>query len=194
MTLALFDFDGTITKKDSLLHFTRYAVGAAKYYTGITRLLPVLILHKLGGLPSQTTKNIFLTCFFKGGSVEDFNYKCEAYANNDLKEIVHAAAIEKINWHKQQQHRVIVVSASPEDYLAKWCASVNIECISTKLQKKGGVLTGKVEGTNCNGNEKAKRIKNYLNIAAYSEVYGYGNSGGDKEMLALCTKKNYKPF
>ena len=194
MTLALFDFDGTITSKDSLLHFTRFAVGANKYRAGMVRLLPVLILHRLRVIPSQTTKNIFLSCFFKNSSVADFDNICTAYAGHTIKSIIYTAAIEKINWHKQQQHRVIVVSASPEAYLQKWCVAVNIECIGRKMQEKNGAITGRIKGANCNGSEKARRIKQYLNIDAYTEIYGYGNSRGDKQMLALCSKTFYKPF
>jgi len=194
MTLALFDFDGTITRKDSLLHFTKFALGGKKYKAGMAMLLPVLVLHKMGAVSSQATKNIFLTSFFNNVPVKDFDNTCQQYAANQIAGITYKAAMEKIQWHKQQQHRVIVVSASPEAYLKPWCTQMGIECIGTKLQTKDGAITGKIDGANCNGKEKASRIKSYLNITDYKDIFGYGNSKGDNAMLALCTQTFYRPF
>ncbi|HVX51918.1 MAG TPA: HAD-IB family hydrolase [Chitinophagaceae bacterium] len=194
MTLALFDFDGTITKTDSLLHFTRFAVGNKRYNLGITWLSPVLLLNKLGILPSQLTKNIFLCYFFKNMPVVNFELLCRQYASVIISTIIHNSAIEKIKWHKQLGHRVIVVSASPEAYVDKWCKLMGIECIATRLQKKDGLITGKIEGANCNGAEKASRLKRFLHIDDYIKIIGYGNSAGDKQMLALCTETFFKPF
>jgi hypothetical protein len=63
-TLALFDFDGTITNKDSLLHFTAYAKGKTSLNMGLIILSPLIILNKIGIVSSQLVKNKFLTYFF----------------------------------------------------------------------------------------------------------------------------------
>jgi phosphatidylglycerophosphatase C len=58
----------------------------------------------------------------------------------------------------------------------------------------GDKITGKIDGVNCNHAEKTARIKAAYNLAEYGEIYGYGDSSGDNEMLALATKAFYKPF
>ena len=47
---------------------------------------------------------------------------------------------------------------------------------------------------NNNAEEKVARIKAAYNLADYDEIYCYGDSNGDKAMLALGTKAFYKPF
>jgi len=89
---------------------------------------------------------------------------------------------------------VVVVSASPENYLKIWCHRNNVECIGTKLKTDSTKLTGKIEGLNCKGAEKVRRIKSKIDLSVYTDIYGYGNSNGDKEMLALCNKPYYKSY
>ncbi len=194
MTLALFDFDGTITNKDSLLHFTAFAKKKIAFYTGMLILSPVLILNKFRIVSSQKTKNKYLSYFFKNMSTAKFNEISAEYVLSKLDSIVIKDAVRQINWHKHSGHRVVVVSASPENYLLKWCSNYGIECIATKLQTSGGKITGKIEGLNCTGAEKEKRIKEKIDLQAYTDIYGYGNSRGDKEMLALCNKPHYKIY
>jgi len=193
-TLALFDFDGTITNKDSLLHFTGYAKGRSSLYVGLTLLSPVIILNKIGIIPSQFTKNSFLRFFFRNEDCEKFNQLCKRYAATELKKIIRAKALEKINWHKQHKHRVIVVSASPENYIQPWCIALGIECIATKLVVTNQSVKGIIDGLNCNAEEKKRRIEEVINIADYEEIYGYGDTKGDKAMLSVCTKPYYQYF
>lgn len=194
MTLALFDFDGTISTKDSLLHFTAFVKGRFVFFIGICCLTPILILQKIGLLGSQKTKDLYMSWFFKNMTEADFKQAAKNYVDQKISEIIIPSAVEKINWHLQNGHRVIVVSASPEDYLKPWCDGLNIACIATKLKKQDGKLTGRIEGRNCKGEEKVRRIKAEVLIAGYTEIFGYGNSSGDREMLALCTKPFYKLF
>jgi phosphoserine phosphatase len=59
---------------------------------------------------------------------------------------------------------------------------------------KQGIITGKISGRNCHGDEKVCRIKEHFNVSQFSEVIAYGDSAGDKEMLALAHRRYYKPF
>ena len=90
--------------------------------------------------------------------------------------------------------QIVVVSASPENWIKKWADKNDIALIATKLQTKDNLLTGYIDGINNNGDEKAVRIKAEFDLAEYSDIYCYGDSSGDKAMLALGTKAFYKPF
>ncbi|CAN5571030.1 HAD-IB family hydrolase [soil metagenome] len=193
-TLALFDFDGTITNKDSLLHFTGFANGKTALYAGVIMLSPIMILNKAGFISAQYTKNRFLRFFFRNWNTDEFKQLCKNYAATELKNIIRENAIEKINWHKQQGHRVVIVSASPENYIQPWCEASGIECIATKLLATHQSLKGVIDGLNCNAEEKKKRIEAVINIADYEEIYGYGDTKGDKAMFSLCTKTFYQYF
>jgi len=62
--LALFDFDGTITKNDSLLKFIRFAVGDIKFIQGLIALSPTLIAFKLKLMPNYEAKEKMLSWFY----------------------------------------------------------------------------------------------------------------------------------
>ncbi len=114
MRLALFDFDGTITTKDSLADFTKFAVGKANYYLGLITLSPTLTAYVLHLLPNHIAKEKFITHFFKGWDVDDFRILTDRYAHGQIDKITRFKAIEKIRWHQNQGHKIIIVSASIE--------------------------------------------------------------------------------
>lgn len=102
--------------------------------------------------------------------------------------------MEEITGHKQCGNRVIIVSASFEDQLIYWSKSLDLELIGTKIEVKNGLITGKIEGKNCYGDEKVKRLRSYLDISNYKKVFVYGDSKGDLPMMELATSKFYRKF
>jgi len=46
-SIAFFDFDGTITRGDSLLRFIRFVMGDSKLLMGVVPLSPILLAYKL---------------------------------------------------------------------------------------------------------------------------------------------------
>ena len=87
-----------------------------------------------------------------------------------------------------------VVSASAENWVKPWCDKYGLICLATKLEVKDGIITGKLNGRNCYGDEKVCRIKERLDLSDYHEIIAYGDSSGDKEMLELAHHPFYKPF
>lgn len=194
MHLALFDFDGTITTDDSLIKFIRFVNGDFKTACGMLILSPMLILYKLKLIPNYKAKQWMLSYFFKGIDDQQFKDNAEEYSLNHIDTILRPKAMEKIEWHKKRGHKVVVVSASIDLWLAGWCSRNNLELIATRLEIKNNKLTGKFASKNCYGMEKANRIKKNYNLDNYEVVYGYGDSMGDHQMLDLADKKYYKPF
>ena len=194
MKLALFDFDGTITKDDSLLKFIRFVVGDVRFVFGLVVLSPILVAYKLKLIPNYKAKQKMLSWFFKGMSKEAFLKVANEYSLVHIDKILRPKAIEKINWHKNQGHKVVVVSASIECWLRPWCEKNGLELIATKLEIKDDIVTGKLLSKNCYGVEKVNRIKEIYNLKDFEYIYSYGDSSGDKQMLELAHEKFYKPF
>lgn len=194
MNLALFDFDGTITTKDSLADFIKFAIGKPKYFLGLLVLSPMLITYKLKFIKNSRAKEIFLAYFFKNWNVTKFQEFAEDYSKNEIHKIIRPLALEKILWHKEQGDRVVLVSASIECWLKAWSNEYNLELLSTRLETQNDHLTGRFSTPNCYGKEKVIRVKKILNIKDYDVIYTYGDSAGDKELLNLAHKKFYKPF
>ena len=193
-TLAIFDFDGTITVHDTLLEFIRFYSGTFKFFIGFMLATPVIVLSKLKVVPNWRAKETVLTWFFKNESVDAFNTKGKYFWTTKTPPVIRPKALQEINQYLQSGARVIVVSASAENWVKPWCDAVGVECIATRLETVSGTLTGKIAGKNCYGPEKVQRIKETLDLREYQHIVVYGDSAGDREMLALGNEKYYKPF
>mgnify|MGYP003992098247 CR=1 FL=1 len=192
--IALFDFDGTITTDDSLIRFIRFVVGDLKTLWGMVFLSPMLVVYKLKLIPNYKAKQMMLSYFFKGMDKQQFQKIAEEYSLKHIDTILRPKAMEKITWHKELGHKVIVVSASIECWIRPWCDQNGLDLIATKIEVKDGLITGKFLTKNCYGIEKASRVKEAYNLDDYDYIYAYGDSRGDKELLELADKSFYKPF
>lgn len=193
-SLVLFDFDGTITSKDSLADFIQYAVGKPAYYIGLFTLSPMLAAYTLKLIPNHFAKEKLISHFFKNCDVEHFQKLAEKYSLEQIDKITRPKAIEKINCFQEQGYKIVIVSASMECWLRAWCDKNHIDLISTRLEIKGSKLTGKFATRNCYGREKANRVKEAYDLSQYDHIYAYGDSRGDYELLALADESYYKPF
>ena len=192
MALALFDFDGTITFKDSFADFIRYAVGRKKFIIGVIRLTPMLFAYALGLVRNWRAKELVSAYFFGGWDSRLLEEIAAKYSKERLPGIVREAAMEKIKWHQLKGDTVVVVSASIDLWLAGWCAEYDVDLVATKLEVKDGRVTGRFLTKNCSGKEKVRRIEERYNLKSFDYIYAYGDTPGDKAMLELADEKHYR--
>ena len=185
MNLALFDFDGTLTSKDSLVGFLKYSVSGYRYLINMLRFLPYLILWKLKLMDNGIAKEHLFRIFFKGTNEDIFKAKAKEFSLNELDTMMNEQRVEILKKHQINGDRVIVVSASMRCWLEPWCDKNGIELISTRLEFKNGYFTGRFSTKNCDKEEKTRRIKELLDIKDYESIYAYGDSSGDDDMLKL---------
>ncbi|MFT4022422.1 MAG: HAD-IB family hydrolase [Flavihumibacter sp.] len=192
--LALFDFDGTITRSDSMFALLRFLAGTPRYYRGLLAASPAMALHAARLLPAQKAKEALLQSFLAGMPVQAFDERCRQFTAEVLPGIMRPGALQAIDQYKAAGFDIYVVSASAENWVHPWCSQRGLGCIATRLEKKNGLLTGNIEGLNCNGPEKKNRILHTLDIQAYSQVIAFGDSQGDRAMFSLATEQHYRPF
>ncbi|UYQ95062.1 haloacid dehalogenase-like hydrolase [Chitinophaga horti] len=192
--IAFFDFDGTITTKDTLWEIIRFQKGTPALVAGWLVMAPVLVMFKLKLLSNQRTKELMLRYHFKGMPLTKFQQGCDAFCKEALPAMIRPGALQEIAQHKANGTRVIVVTASAENWVAPWCREMGIECIGSKLAVDNGNVSGMLVGLNCNGNEKVCRINATLDVKDYEKIYAYGDSSGDKDMLAIAHEANFRPF
>lgn len=192
--IAFFDFDGTITTKDTLLEIIKYRHGTAKFYAGFLLHSPYLGMMKLGLLSNQAAKQKIWQWFFGGMKVEDFKNYCEQFAAEKLPSLIRPKALTEIAKLKQAGAEIVVVSASAEDWLRPWTDNLQLGLMGTRLEVVNGKVTGRINGTNCHGEEKVRRIREVYDLSQYKEIYCYGDTSGDKPMLALADHAFYQPF
>lgn len=192
--LALFDFDGTITSKDSLLEFIKFTSGKVGFLLVMGLFSPMIFYYVFVKKDSEIAKMKVLSFLFKGKTEEELSRKGSEFAEIIIPNILLPKALDEIETFKTKGDRIIVISASLEIWLKPWTDKMGLELLCTRMEFKDGKFTGKFATPNCNGLEKVNRIKSYLNIEEYKPVYAYGNSSGDKPMLGLADKAFYREF
>ncbi|WP_343690682.1 HAD family hydrolase [Chitinophaga sp.] len=193
-SIAFFDFDGTITTKDTLFEIIRYHKGSGALYAGMTLLSPALVAFRLKLISTQRMKEMVFRFFFGGMRVEAFRDKCAEFCTERLPGLVKENALQAIRHHLAQGHQVAVVTASAEDWVKPWCSSLGIVCIGTQLEVRNTLITGKIHGLNCNGPEKVERIKQAFDLNGYDDIYAYGDTSGDRPMLAIAKYGYFQKF
>jgi len=192
--IAFFDFDGTITNKDTLLEFIKFTKGDLAFRLGFLRNLHFLIAYKIKLIPNQLAKEKVLAHFFGNTPVAQFQEKCDAFSKEVIPGLIRPGAIDEIKKLQQQGIHIVIVSASPENWIRQWTASINADLLATKLEVSKDTITGKIAGINCHGEEKVRRIKELYPLTDYRAIYAYGDTSGDKPMLALAQYPHMKPF
>ena len=192
--IAFLDFDGTITTRDTLLELIRFHSGNVAFYFGFLLYSPWLVAYKLRIISNQLAKEKVLGYFFRKMDVTAFDNLCEAFCNQRLPMLIRKKALHEIALLKMKGAEVVVVSASPENWVARWCHSNGIGCLATRLITRDGRLTGRIAGRNCHGEEKVTRIREQYQLNEYNEILCYGDTNGDKPFLKLATIAFYKPF
>ncbi|CDR34374.1 HAD-IB family hydrolase [Criblamydia sequanensis] len=196
-TIAAFDFDGTITTRDSLLPLLFFSNNISVTLLKLSLLAPYFLLFVLGLYSRQKTKEKILTSFFKGKTKEEMQLLGESYARSKLPSLVKKEALEKISWHASQGHRLFIVSASIDCYLTPWAKEKGFEgVISSKLDyDEQGRVKGTLLGQNCWGEEKVKKLFNAIQQDPSSVIlYAYGDSKGDQALLNKANYSYYKKF
>jgi phosphatidylglycerophosphatase C len=192
--IAFFDFDGTITKKDSLLEVIKYQKGTPAFFRGFLLNVPYLIALKLNLITNQAAKEKILTYFFGGIPLSSFQSACDDFIDDKFESILRPGALTAVKNLQESGFEVVIVTASVENWIKKWSDHLDVGLVGSVLEIKNNLVTGKLTGKNCHGEEKAVRIKARYDLSCFDEIYCYGDSGGDKQMLALATKAFYKPF
>ncbi len=194
--IAFFDFDGTITTKDTLLEFIKFSKGAFPFYLGFALNSPWLVAYRLKIISNQSAKERMLTWFFRNTPLPAFQEVCDRFSSTMVPALIRPKAQAEINRLKEEGFSIVVVSASPENWLSSWAGSIGAALLSTRLETKTAPirLTGKILGHNCHGEEKVRRIREAYDLAGFREIYAYGDTSGDKPMLRLGTRSFYRPF
>jgi phosphatidylglycerophosphatase C len=193
--LAVFDFDGTLTKRDSFAPFIRSACGRRTFRRGILKQRRAVIRYLLGRSSNQVIKETLITQYFQGWTIADLEAAATKFAQHDLPPMLNLKAMTQLQWHQQQGHRLIIVSANLELYLQPWAAAHGItDVLGTRIAIEDGKVTGKLNGASCYGDEKVERLKVLVGDLSNYCLYAYGDSEGDRPLLEIADLPFYRSF
>ena len=197
--VAAFDFDGTITDRDTLVPFLVLAFGRAR----VAATFATLPLTGLGWLlrlvPIDVFKRRVLRRLVAGAPAGRLRALGEAHTRAVWRWL-RVEAVNRIEWHREQGHRLVLVSSSLDLYLAVVAADLGFDdllCTRLAVEQGGdGVdrFTGLLEGADCTGTEKLRRLQALVGDLRDVELHAYGDSDGDRELLAAADHPHFRPF
>jgi len=135
-----------------------------------------------------------LNYFFKNHSKSQLESMAIAFTMKRIPDIVRPAAMNAIEKAKAEGSEVAIVSASVDIWLAPFCKKYDLKLICTKANFVNGIFSGTFASLNCNGKEKARRIKEVYDLSEFDKVIAYGDTEGDRAMFEIADEFHFKPF
>jgi phosphatidylglycerophosphatase C len=189
--IAAFDFDGTLTRRDTLLPFLARASGPTTFGRTVARVAPDAVRARAGLLEAEVhhrdaTKAALLRALLRGRSAAWLQAQGEQYATA-LPAKLRPEMVEQVRWHRDAGHELVIVSASLATYLEPFARSFGFDhVIAVEMEEHpDGSLTGEMVGGNVRGEAKAVRLRQWLGGDVPEMMWAYGNSSGDAELLAM---------
>lgn len=192
-TIVAFDFDGTLTDRDTFVGFIRFCRGPWALFFGFARFFPVLVGMKMGLYPNWKAKQRVFSYFFRGMTAERFDACCRDFCDKRLPAMLRPGLLRRIDDYTRQGYELCIVSASVDRWIRPWAEKAGFAALlCTEAEIVNGVLTGRFTTPNCYGAEKVKRLlSRYPDREAYRLV-AYGDSRGDRELLGLADEPHYR--
>lgn len=191
MELALFDFDHTVTTRDTYSRFLRRVATPEQRARAWWTVGPWLAAYRLRLISAGRIRARVTALVFNGRHADDIAALAAGYARDALAEMVRPEMLEQIRWHQAQGHTVAIVSASVDGYLRPWCDALGLQLICNQLEVRDGRLTGRYAGGDC-GPRKVEQIRRQFDLSRYTRIHAYGDSSEDKPMLALAHDRWYR--
>jgi HAD superfamily hydrolase (TIGR01490 family) len=187
-TWAAFDFDGTLTRRDTLLPFLRQVLSLRRLAQALAWESPWLAAYAARLLRNDQAKERLLQRALAGKSREELLEQGKIFAKQGVPPLLRPQMIERLKWHQRLGHRCVLVTASLTLYTKPWADSVGFSyAIGSELAfDESGNAIGTLIGGNCYGPEKKNRLR--LLIPPKANLYAYGDSRGDREMLAMANQ------
>ena len=186
--LALFDFDGTLCKRDSFTGFIFFALSKRHIVKQAIKTLPWIQAYYLNIYPPHAMRVKLFKAMFTGINASEILSLAEEYAQQLMQQL-DPKLYQQLLKHKQNQDDIVLVSASIDLYLQSVCKLLEIDLICTETEIVAGKVTGYYTSADCSSEQKRLRILEKYDLNQYQSIYAYGNSVEDLEMLSLADYK-----
>ncbi len=182
--IAAFDLDGTLTRRDTLVPFLQRLCGTTAVVRAMFPELSTVAAAVRRTLDRDAIKARVLARLLSGWPASDVEAAAADYAAHVVAARLRADTASRVDWHRTQGHRLVVISASPELYVRPVADTLGFEAaLATRLEIVDGRLTGRLVGANVRGPEKVRRLDEFVGHAPVT-LWAYGDSSGDRELLA----------
>ena len=192
--IVAFDFDGTLTSRDSFVAFLQWRAGMGRYVASLPGLSPSLAaftFHRDRG----RLKARFARAFLGGLSQDEIAGHARRFAEGHARKLLRPDAVRSWKRWQAEGARMVIVTASPEIIIAPFARGLGADSLlGTRFEfDASGRFTGRLEGANCRGDEKVRRLREAFGDDVRLEA-AYGDTGGDHAMLAIAEEQGMRVF
>jgi len=192
--VAAFDFDGTLTYGGSVWRFLVAIRGRRAVLTAGAVLAGRLAAAAVvGGRFTDAAKEALFRRTLGGLPADEVADRAASFGLDHYRRRARADVRARLDWHRRQGHRLLIVSASPDCYLGAVGRELGVDAVLATRLAVGtdGRLTGNYQGRNCRGPEKLARVRQWMaehpdttgSPAIAPLLWAYGNSDGDRFLL-----------
>jgi phosphatidylglycerophosphatase C len=192
--LVAFDFDGTLTVKDSFLAFLRWRAGPVRYALGLSRLTTASVAY-LTNQDRGKLKEAAIGEFLKGATRAELDRDAKAFAAHAAPQLLRPDAVEAWRRWRAKGAHLVIVTASPEIIVHPFARALGAEwLLGTGLAfDDEDRCSGLLEGENCRGEAKVARLREVFGPEVHLAA-AYGDTSGDAEMLSIADEKGFRVF
>lgn len=187
-TIAAFDFDATLTRHDTVVPFLRRLAGDRRLALSMlargNRVLPAAVRRDRDALRLIATEQVF-----RDRPIAEVEARARDHGDDIVATGLRTDTVARLAWHREAGHRVVIVSASYEQYVQVVGDHLGVDAVlATRLEVAADRCTGRLLGPNCRGPEKIVRLGRWLDGEGLGlgsvTLWAYGDSEGDRELLA----------
>ncbi len=198
VVIAAFDFDGTLTQRDTLMPFLARGLGWPRFLLALLLCLPWLVAFALRLIPNHVAKQKLMQATLQNKTTAEMDDWTNRWLANDFPGQLQGWTMARLAEHRSQGHLCVMVSASPDIYLKRVARDLGFDALlCTEMAVVDGRLSGQMKTPNCHGEQKVLRLKAWMlerfGLSSSAQVaYAYGDTSGDKPMLRLAAHAFYR--
>ena len=166
-----------------------------RFAVDLLATLPLVALYAARLAANEVPKMALFARQYAGVPFDEFRDVAARFARERIPSLTRPSAMNRLRFHKDSGDHVVVVSASIEDWVEPWAREQGVdEVIASRVEVSEGRLTGRLEGPNCYGDEKLRRLLGRFPDRSSYELYVYGDSRGDNAILQAADRAFYRRF
>ncbi len=192
--LVAFDFDGTLTARDSFLAFLAWRSGRARYALGLSKL-SVSSAAYLHHRDRGRLKAAMIREFLSGVPRHQLEEEARTFAEERARRLLRPDAVDTWKRWRARGATLAIVTASPEIIVSPFARGIGADVLlgTELIFDESDCVTGELAGPNCRGPEKVRRLRAQFGEDVRLSA-AYGDTAGDKEMLAIADEKGFRVF
>lgn len=191
--LYCFDFDGTLTKEDTMFLFLKF-YNSNKYFIEFAKHIPLFLFLKLGLLDAEKVKKSFISGILKGEKKQKIEELAQKFFKENFPNIFRENALDFIDKIDHSKTKSLIVTASLDIWTKPFADHFQMKLVATKAHFENDVFTGNFIGKNCNGEEKVVRIKEEISGEHFDKSIAFGDTKNDQPMLRWANESYFRFF